>query len=63
MLAFVCIITCGLCLSACGSTNFMDLRDKESIKIQCGKKHFQAIGADVCFDVTKTFRDFKGKHL
>ena len=45
-----------------GSTNFMDLRDRESIKIQCGKKHFQAIGADVCFDVTKTFRDFKEKH-
>ena len=45
-----------------GSTNFMDLRDRESIKIQCGKKHFQAIDAEVCFDVTKTFRDFKGKH-
>lgn len=41
----------------------MDLRDRESIKIQCGKKHFQAIDAEVCFDVTKTFRDFKGKHL
>lgn len=45
-----------------GSTSFMDLRDKESIKIQCDKKHFQAIGADVCFNVTKTFRDFKEKH-
>ena len=45
-----------------GSTNFMDLRDRESIKIQCGKKHFQAIDAEVCFDVTKTFRDFKEKH-
>ncbi len=45
-----------------GSTNFMDLRDKESIRIKCGKKHFEAIGADVEFDVTKTFKEFKAKH-
>jgi len=45
-----------------GSTNYFDLRDKESIKIKCGKKHFEALGADVKFDVTKTFRSFKEKH-
>ena len=45
-----------------GSTNYIDLRDKESIKIKCGKKHFEALGADVKFDVTKTFRSFKEKH-
>lgn len=45
-----------------GSTNYIDLRDKESIKIKCGKKHFEALGADVKFDVAKTFRNFKEKH-
>ena len=45
-----------------GSTNFMDLRDKESIRIKCGKKHFEALGQDVVFDVTRKFRDFKEKH-
>ena len=45
-----------------GSTNYIDLRDKESIKIKCGKKHFEALGADVKFDVTKTFRSFKEIH-
>lgn len=46
-----------------GSTNYIDLRDKESIKIKCGKKHFEALGIDVKFDVTKKFRDFKQKHI
>ena len=45
-----------------GSTNYLDLRDRESIKIKCGKKHFEALGQDVSFDVTKGFRSFKEKH-
>ena len=45
-----------------GSTNYLDLRDRESIKIKCGKKHFEALGQDIKFDVTKDFRNFKEKH-
>ena len=40
----------------------MDLRDKESIKIRCGKKHFEALGIDVKFDVATKFKGFKEKH-
>ena len=46
-----------------GSTNYLDLRDRESIKIKCGKKHFEALGQDIKFDVTKDFRNFKSKHI
>lgn len=46
-----------------GSTNYLDLRDRESIKIKCGKKHFEALGQDIKFDVTKDFRNFKSKHV
>ena len=46
-----------------GSTNYFDLRDRESIKIKCGKKHFEALGQDIKFDVTKDFRNFKSKHI
>lgn len=45
-----------------GSTNYLDLRDRESIKIKCSKKHFEALGQDIKFDVTKGFRSFKEKH-
>jgi len=45
-----------------GSTNYLDLRDKESIKIKCGKKHFAALGADIAFDVATNFADFKRKN-
>lgn len=45
-----------------GSTNFMDLRDRESIKIKCGKKHFEALDENVEFDVAKNLREFKQKH-
>lgn len=45
-----------------GSTNFMDLRDRENINIRCGKKHFEAIGQDVEFGVAKSFRNFKQNH-
>ena len=46
-----------------GSTNYLDLRDRESIKIKCGKKHFEALGQDIKFDVTKDFRNFKSKYV
>lgn len=45
-----------------GSTNYLDLRDKESIKIACGKKHFEALGVDVKFDLANKFKDFKEKN-
>ncbi len=45
-----------------GSTNYLDLRDRESIKIKCGKKHFEALGQDVAFDVAINFKDFKRKN-
>ena len=46
-----------------GSTNYLNLRDSESIKIKCGKKHFEALGQDIKFDVTKDFRNFKSKYV
>ena len=45
-----------------GSTNYLDLRDRESIKIRCGKKHFEALGQDIKFDVATNFIDFKRKN-
>ena len=45
-----------------GSTNYLDLRDRESIKIKCGKKHFEALGQNVAFDVAKEFKKFKEQH-
>ncbi len=45
-----------------GSTNYLDLRDRESIKIRCGKKHFEALGRDIKFDVATNFIDFKRKN-
>ena len=46
-----------------GSTNYLNLRDSESIKIKCGKKHFEALGQDIAFDVAKKFRDFKANNV
>ena len=46
-----------------GSTNYLNLRDSESIKIKCGKKHFEALGQDIAFDVDKKFRDFKANNV
>ncbi len=45
-----------------GSTNYFDLRDRESIKIKCGKKHFEALDQDVSFDVAKSFKSLKAKY-
>ncbi|MBP3607070.1 MAG: DEAD/DEAH box helicase family protein [Treponema sp.] len=46
-----------------GSTNYMDLRDKESIKIECGKKHFEALGLDIKFGVAKSYEKFKADNV
>ena len=36
-----------------GSTNTYDLREKENLKIKCGKKHFEALGTDIKFTLDK----------
>ena len=46
-----------------GSTSYLNLRDSESIKTKCGKKHFEALGQDVAFDVVINFKDFKKNHF
>ena len=35
-----------------------DLRDKENAKIECGREHFKALGAEVGFTVAKDFNTF-----
>lgn len=42
-----------------GSTNFFDLRTRERLKIQCGKKHFQALGSDIEMQIASKWDDFK----
>ena len=42
-----------------GSTSKSDLRTPERIRIECGEKHFKAIGEDVKFGVTTKFKEFK----
>jgi type III restriction enzyme len=39
------------------------LRPAESAKIECGKKHFEALDGDVDFVVTDGFEDFSGKFV
>jgi len=39
-------------------TMFDALRPKESAKIECGKKHFQALGTEVAFEDVDSFKEF-----
>lgn len=42
-----------------GSTSLFDLRTREQLKIQCGKKHFKALNSDVEMQVAAKWDDFK----
>ena len=42
-----------------GSTEEEDRREKENYKINCGKKHFKALGEDVSFKVESDYKKFK----
>lgn len=44
-----------------GSTNLLDLRTKESSKIECGQKHFESIGSEMI--VAKEFDDIANHAL
>ena len=42
-----------------GSTNFMDLRTREQLKIRCGKKHFEALSDGVEMQVATNWTEVK----
>ena len=43
-----------------GSTDvFMDLRNREQLKIRCGKRHFEALGEDVRLQVATDWNDVR----
>lgn len=42
-----------------GSTEYLALRPSEQAKIDCGRKHFEALGTNVHFDVADTYEKFK----
>ncbi len=42
-----------------GSTNTLDLRGKEKLKILCGKQHFKALNNGTDFEVATSWRDLK----
>ena len=46
-----------------GSTNLLDLRGREDLKIRCGKAHFKAIGSGTELHIAKDWREFKTRHI
>ena len=42
-----------------GTTEYLALRPTEQAKIKCGRKHFEALGTNVKFDVADTYEKFK----
>mgnify|MGYP006959380584 FL=1 len=44
-----------------GNTNTMDLREREKLKIACGKQHFKALNNGTDFEVATNWRDLKLK--
>ena len=42
-----------------GSTDYLGLRPTEQAKIDCGRKHFEAIGENVGLEVAKDYKGFK----
>ena len=44
-----------------GDTDSMELREKESLKIACGKQHFDALNNGTDFEVATNWRDLKLK--
>ncbi|MFV0520706.1 MAG: hypothetical protein ACK5LY_10615, partial [Lachnospirales bacterium] len=45
-----------------GSTSLFDLRHREELKILYGKKHFEALGESVEYEVAREWDEFKRKH-
>lgn len=46
-----------------GTDVLSNLRSSERLKIECGKKHFKAINADVALHLAKSWHDFKVHNL
>ena len=44
-----------------GSASEEDMRETEKLKIDCGKKHFEAVSGEIKFEVTNNFENFSGK--
>ncbi len=45
-----------------GSTDiFMDLRNREQLKIRCGKRHFEALGGNICLQVATDWDDMRAR--
>lgn len=42
-----------------GTTEYKGIKDTEQAKIDCGRKHFEALGTNVHFDVADTYEKFK----
>ena len=42
-----------------GTTEYKGIKDTEQAKIDCGRKHFEALGTDVHFEVADTYDKFK----
>lgn len=42
-----------------GSTGFMDLRTREQLKIQCGKKHFEALANGIEMKVATSWKEVR----
>lgn len=45
-----------------GSTNELDLRGRENLKIRCGKAHFKALDNGVELHATSRWKDFKARN-
>ncbi|MCI8342265.1 MAG: DEAD/DEAH box helicase family protein [Firmicutes bacterium] len=46
-----------------GSTNLLDLRTKEQLKIHCGQEHFKALGEGIALQKAENWKDFKIKAI
>lgn len=46
-----------------GSTNELDLRGRETLKIRCGKVHFKAIDSGVELHIASKWKDFKVRNI
>ena len=44
-----------------GATNTIDLREREKLKIACGRQHFEALNNGTDFEVATNLRDLKLK--
>ncbi|KZX12117.1 type III restriction enzyme, res subunit [Methanobrevibacter oralis] len=44
-----------------GTTEYLGIKASEQAKIDCGRKHFKALGDDIHFDVADNYENFKTK--